>query len=72
MEIGPREHAAALYYHIAGDALKCARKQANNGKGEFYLAQHVCTSMVFSALTLEAYINLEYTFHPKTSKIEAK
>ena len=72
MEIGPREHAAALYYHIAGDALKCARKEANNGKDEFCLAQYVCASMVFSALTLEAYINQEYTLHLPTSRIKVE
>lgn len=72
MENDHREHAEALYYHIAGDALKQAAKGGKKGKDEFCLAQYVCASMIFSALTLEAYINQEYTSHRETAKIDVK
>jgi hypothetical protein len=72
MENDHRERAEALYYHIAGDALKQAAKAGKKGKDEFCLAQYVCASMIFSALTLEAYINQEYTSHRETAKIDVK
>ena len=62
------EHAAALYYHIAGDAIECAVKETD----EFRLAEYVCTAMVFSALTLEAYINQQYAAHNETAKIDLR
>ena len=63
-----REHAAALYYHIAGDAIECAVKETD----EFRLAEYVCTAMVFSALTLEAYINQQYASNSETAKLDLR
>jgi hypothetical protein len=37
MENDHREHAEALYYHIAGDALKQAAKAGKKGKMNFAL-----------------------------------
>jgi hypothetical protein len=68
MDIGNRDHAEALYYHIAGDAIEAAAKETD----EFRLAEHVCTAMVFSALTLEAYINQQYASHKETAKLDLK
>ena len=65
MQSKQRDHAEALYYHIAGDAIGCAQKESD----EFRWAQYVCTSMVFSALTLEAYINQQYASCPETTKL---
>lgn len=68
MQSGPRDHAEALYYHIAGDAIGCAKRESD----EFGIAQYVCTAMVFSALTLEAYINQQYASHPETKKLDLR
>jgi hypothetical protein len=72
MQNGHREHAETLYYRIAGDALKHAQKVVQKGNDEFRLAQYVCASMVFSALTLEAYINQEYKSHVQTENLDLK
>jgi hypothetical protein len=65
MDSALKDHAEALYYHIAGDAIECAERESD----EFRLAQYVCASMVFSALTLEAYINQQYQSRPETQKL---
>jgi hypothetical protein len=68
MDLGNRDHAEALYYHIAGDAIESAAKETD----EFRLAEHVCTAIVFSALTLEAYINQEYATHTETETLDVE
>ena len=68
MDTGTKEHAEALYYHIAGDAIECAAKETD----EFRLAECVCTAMVFSALTLEAFINQQYASHKETAKFDLR
>jgi hypothetical protein len=72
MQNSHKEHAETLYYHIAGDALKHAQATAKKGNDEFRLAQYVCASMVFSALTLEAYVNQEYASHTQTKTLDIK
>ena len=68
MDMGNRDHAEALYYHIAGDAIESAVKETD----EFRLAEFVCTAMVFSAFTLEAYINQQYASHEETAKLDLR
>jgi hypothetical protein len=48
-----RPHPEALYFHIARRALDEIEQETD----EFQLAQRVGTAIVFSALTLEAFIN---------------
>lgn len=68
MDIMQRAHPEALYYHIAGDALE----KAKTVEDEFERAECVCTSMVFSALTLEAFINQQYAAHKETEDIDLR
>jgi hypothetical protein len=42
MNISNRDHAEALYYHIAGDAIESAARKTTEAE-EFSLAEHVCT-----------------------------
>jgi hypothetical protein len=67
MDSGERDHAEALYYHIASDAIASAEREPE----EFSLAQYVSTSMMFSAFTLEAYINQEYKSHAEVAKLDS-
>ncbi len=60
-----KPHPDALYFHIANDALQAACTE----KDALRLQQHVATSLVFSALCLEAYINQEFSRHSETAKI---
>jgi hypothetical protein len=60
-----RAHPEALYFHIARRVLD----DIEHEKDEFELAQRVGTAIVFSALTLEAFINQEFGLHPETRKI---
>jgi hypothetical protein len=60
-----RAHPEALYFHIARRVLDGIEHE----KEEFQLAQRVCTAIVFSALTLEAFINQEFGLHPETQKV---
>ncbi len=62
---GMRPHPEALYYHVAQNAVKAARGEAD----EFRRKQAVATAMVFSALCLEAFINQEYMIHPEICKV---
>jgi hypothetical protein len=59
-DAGSRPHPDALFYHVARNALSEARSIAQNPKAEFRLAQVVASVYVFSALTLETFINAEY------------
>jgi hypothetical protein len=68
MEFAYRGHPEALYYHIASDAINCAVQE----RDEFRLAQYVCTSMVFSALTLESYINQQFAAHVQTTQLNLR
>jgi len=58
-------HPEALYYHIARDTLQAAQKDSD----EFQKAQLVTTSIIFSTLCLEAFINQEYEIHKKTKSL---
>jgi hypothetical protein len=60
-----RAHPEALYFHIARRAIDGIEQE----KDEFVLAQRVATVIVFSALTLEAFINQEFALHPETKKL---
>jgi hypothetical protein len=60
-----RAHPEALYFHIARRVLD----DIEHEKDEFQLAQRVGTAIVFSALTLEAFINQEFGLHQETRKI---
>jgi hypothetical protein len=60
-----RAHPEALYFHIARRVLDGIEDE----KEEFQLAQRVGTAIVFSALTLEAFINQEFGLHPEIQKI---
>lgn len=61
-----RNHGEALYYHIAGDAITQAEREGE----EFRRAQLICTSVIFSALTLEAYINQQYDINVEIRKLD--
>jgi hypothetical protein len=58
-------HPDALYYWIAFDALESAKSEAD----EFRRKQNVATSIVFSALCLESFINQEFIRHDETKRI---
>jgi hypothetical protein len=60
-----RAHPEALYFHIARRVLDGIDDEGD----EFQLAQRVGTAIVFSALTLEAFINQEFGLHSETQKI---
>lgn len=62
---GQHPHPEALYYHIAGDACAAARSETD----EFKRRQLIATTMVFSALCLEVFINQEIAAHPEISKL---
>jgi hypothetical protein len=53
---GSRPHPEVLYYHTAADALKMAVRETD----EFRRKQMVVTSLVFSVLCLEVFINQQY------------
>jgi hypothetical protein len=60
-----RTHPEALYFHIARRALDNIEHEAD----EFQLAQRIGTAIVFSALTVEVFINQEFGLHSETQKI---
>jgi hypothetical protein len=60
-----RPHPEALYFHIARKALD----QIENETDEFQRAQRVGTAIVFSALTLEAFINQQFGLNPESRKV---
>jgi hypothetical protein len=60
-----RPHPEALYFHIARRALDGIEQETD----EFQLAQRVGTAIVFSALTLEAFINQQFGQHPETIEV---
>jgi hypothetical protein len=60
-----RPHPEALYFHIARNALDSIENETD----EFRLSQRIGTAIVFSALTLEAFINQEFGLHAETRKI---
>lgn len=62
-----RPHPEALYFHIARKALDRIEEE----RDEFQLALRVATALVFSALTLEAFINQQFEQHPETKKLMA-
>jgi hypothetical protein len=65
---GMRPHPESLYYHIAADAVHSARAETD----EFKRKQLVTTSMVFSALCLEAFINQQYNWGRKRVSLRNK
>jgi hypothetical protein len=60
-----RPHPEALYFHIARRALDEIEQETD----EFQLAQRVGTAIIFSALTLEAFINQQFGLHPKPTEV---
>ena len=60
-----RAHPKLCIFHIARRVVD----GIENEKDEFQLSQRVATAIVFSALTLEAFINQEFGLHPETHKI---
>lgn len=66
-EIDFKPHPDALYFHIANDALVSAHAESDDLK----IQQYVATSLVFSALCLEAYVNQEFCRHAETEKVIA-
>jgi hypothetical protein len=60
-----RPHPEALYFHIARKALEEIEQETN----EFQRAVRVGTAIVFSALTLEAFINQQFGMHPETIEV---
>ena len=60
-----RPHPEALYFHIARKALD----QIENETDEFQRAQRVGTAIVFSALTLEAFINQQFGLNSESRKV---
>lgn len=62
---GMHPHPESLYYHIALDTLTAAKSETD----EFRTKQLVCTSLVFSALCLEAFINQQFAEHSGTANI---
>jgi hypothetical protein len=59
-----RSHPEASYFHVARNALDSIENETN----EFRLAQRIATAIVFSALTLEAFINQQFGLHAETRK----
>ena len=53
MSGGSQPHPESLYYHIAGDSLASAENETDR----FRKMQYIATSLVFSALCLEIFIN---------------
>jgi hypothetical protein len=68
MKVGIRDHLETLYYHTAGDAIDSADREQD----EFRKAEQISVSIVFSALTLEAYINQQYALHGKTKDLRLR
>lgn len=69
--IGQFPRPDSLYYHVARDALEAAKiKNIENQDDKFYCREQIVTSMVFSALCLETFINLEYDSHEETTEIK--
>jgi hypothetical protein len=60
-----RPHPEALYFHIARKALD----QIENETDEFQRAQRVGTAIVFSALTLEAFINQQFGLNSELRQV---
>ena len=60
-----RAHPEALYFHIARRALANVEEETD----EFQLAQRIGTAIVFSALTVEVFINQEFGLHSETQKM---
>jgi hypothetical protein len=58
-------HPEALYFHIARRALDGIENETD----EFQRAQRIGTAIVFSALTLEAFINQQFGQHQESRKI---
>lgn len=63
---GRRPHPEALYYSIAQDALASAK----NEKDKFKRKQLITSTLIFSALCFEVFINQEYAAHSETKKID--
>jgi hypothetical protein len=63
-----RAHPEALYFHIARRALNNIDQETD----EFQVAQRVRISIVFSAITVESFINQEFGLHSETHKIKKK
>lgn len=55
----------ALYHNISRDAIDLAKVESDG----FKRRQLIATSLVFSALCLEVFINQEYASHPKIQGI---
>jgi len=60
-----RPHPEALYFHIARKALG----QIEDETDEFQRAQRIGTAIVFSALTLEAFINQQFGLNPESRQV---
>jgi hypothetical protein len=62
---GSLPRAESLYYHTALDAMELAKSETD----DFKKMQKIASSLVFSALCLEAYINQQYAANGETAKI---
>ena len=60
-----RPHPEALYFHIARKALD----QIENETDEFQRAERVGTAIVFSVLTLEAFINQQFGLNSELRQV---
>lgn len=60
-----KPHPEALYFHIALKALAEIEQETD----EFQIAMRVGTAIVFSALTLEAFINQQFALHPEPTEV---
>ncbi len=72
---GSQDWAESLYYHIAKDAVRLARDIAArpaSDETEFERKKSVATTIVFSALCLEAFINRQYFEHGHTPGRDTK
>jgi hypothetical protein len=64
----PKAHPQSLYYSIASRSLE----DANAEQDEFRVKQLLCTCVVFSAFTLEAFINEQYNCHGLSKYIKSE
>ncbi len=63
-------HPESIYYHTAKDALdKVKELEKDRVKDPFYKKQLVVTTIVFSALCLETFINQAFWKHSETRKV---
>jgi hypothetical protein len=65
------QHPEALYFHIARRALAEIEQlqDIEQETRKVQIAIHVGTAIVFSALTLEAFINQQFALHPETIEV---